>query len=251
MSEGDAVLLWRSGRGGGIAALCTVVAEPEALPRPDGPPQVIVELRIERALGRPIAPATLLENPDLRPLAFMDLFETTEHRVTPRQEEALAALLADHEHRRSTVDRGAVMDEDRTTIDVPVRLVALVEHLLAALGADEPAPVAAATPQRSNPSPASDSEPTGEPTDLQMMQAVTLANRHGDVTFTVDDAAATWRTGVGTARSRIERLLDSGLIVRAGTLRSEDRESVRPTRGRPPVLYRLAEQPLLSPMPAH
>ena len=77
MAIGDAVLLWRSGRGGGIAARCTVVSEPEAEPRPGGAPEVLVGLRIDRAFSHPIAPSTLVRHPVLRPLAFMDLLDRT------------------------------------------------------------------------------------------------------------------------------------------------------------------------------
>jgi len=252
MADGDTVLLWRSGRGGGIAALCTVIGEPEAQPRPDGPPEVIVGLRIERALGRPISPTVLLADPILRPLAFVDLLETTEHRVTPAQEQQLSVLLGRSSATAGVtgsdaaeVDRG---DEPRTSIDVPVDLVPIVQRLLAALGADEAPPVplsGAAVAQARGGPPAADVAPTEpteptEPTALQATQAGELAERHGDEAFTVDQAAHTWRTGVGTARSRIERLLESGLVVRAGFLRSEERPNARPTRGRPPVLYRLA-----------
>jgi hypothetical protein len=80
---GDAILLWRSGRGGGIAALCTVVEEPEAVLRPGVAPEVVVGVRIDRALSVPIAPATLVRDPVLRPLAFMDLLDESERRVTP------------------------------------------------------------------------------------------------------------------------------------------------------------------------
>jgi hypothetical protein len=251
MSDGDAVLLWRSGRGGGIAALCTVVGEPEARPRPDAPPEVVVGLRIERAFGHPIAPATLVANPILRPLAFMDLLDTTEHRVTPRQEEALAALLSDREHLGPSDDPDGVHDESRSTVPVPIRLVPLVEELLVALGADDapperpraaPSRMAGARPHDPSHGPAEDTttEPSGEPTELQVEQAEEIAQRHGTDTFTVDQAAAVWRTGVGTARSRVDRLLESGLMERAGVLRSDERPNSRPTRGRPPVLYRLA-----------
>ena len=262
MSDGEIVLLWRSGRGGGIAALCTVVGEPEARARPDGPPEVIIGLRIERALGRPIGPVTLLQHPTLRPLAFMDLFETTEHRVKPAQEEALAALLAGHDHLDAAHDADHVNDETRTRIDVPTRLAPVVHQLLAALGADEapPATPSVAPPSVARPSVAppatrswsgrTDAEDTAAsatgavvtsaaPTDSQVAQVEQLAQRHGDDDFTVDEAATTWRTGVGTARSRVERLIDSGLIQRAGTLRPVERPGERPTRGRPPVLYRL------------
>ena len=244
MSDGDAVLLWRSGRGGGIAALCSVVGEPEARPRPGGPPEVLIGLRIQRALGSPISPSTLLADPVLRPLAFMDLLETTEHRVTPAQEERLAALL----ERSGTVDPDAGADpvagEARTAVEVPVRLVPLVRQLLDALGADEPPPASASPDLRGTAgAPATSPAAPIEPTDLQITQTQQLALRYGDATFTVDDAAETWRTGVGTSRSRIERLLESGLVARAGFLRSEERPGVRPTRGRPPVLYRLAVAP--------
>ena len=233
MADGDAVLLWRSGRGGGVAALCTVVGEPEARARPDGPPEVIIGLRIERALGKAISPARLLQDPVLRPLAFMDLFETTEHRVNQAQEEALAALLFEHDHPDAAHDSD-LDDATRISIEVPVPLAPVVEQLLAALGADETLPA----PPRSAHALDSGSE-SAEPTDVQTAQAAQLAARHGDDTFTVDEAATTWRTGIGTARSRVERLIDSGLLRRAGTLRPTERPGGGPTRGRPPVLYRL------------
>ena len=244
MAIGDAVLLWRSGRGGGIAARCTVVSEPEAEPRPGGAPEVLVGLRIDRAFSHPIAPSTLVRHPVLRPLAFMDLLDRTEHRVTPLQEEALAVLLEEREIAGAD-DPDRVRDEARTSVQVPVRLVPLVEELLVALGADEPAPAPAAPSHRTplpagQPSSAPDEAPPLEPTDLQLTQAEEVARTLGPDSFTVDDAARVWRTGVGKARSRIDRLVDSGLLVRTGTLRSEDRPGVRPTRGRPPVLYRLA-----------
>jgi hypothetical protein len=241
---GDAILLWRSGRGGGIAALCTVVEEPEAVLRPGVAPEVVVGVRIDRALSVPIAPATLVRDPVLRPLAFMDLLDESERRVNPAQEQALAALLERRDRPDASRDPDAVASEARTAVQVPVRLLPIVEELLVALGADDPAPapshpvrraVAGATP----PEQASEHE-TNDPTDLQLDQAAEVARAHGDAPFTVDDVAKVWRTGVGTARSRIDRLIDSGLLERAGTLRSDDRPGERPVRGRPPVLYRLA-----------
>jgi len=244
---GDAILLWRSGRGGGIAAMCTVVEEPEAEPRPGGPPEVVVGLRIDRALSDPIAPATLVRDPVLRPLAFMDLLEETERRVTPAQETALADLLGRRDRADAGDDPDRVASQARTTIRIPVRLLPLVEELLLALGSDEPVPApsypvrritggtAATTSSGSPPE-----ETSNEPTELQLEQVVEVGRVHGDDAFTVDDAAKVWRTGVGTARSRVERLVDSGLVERAGTLRSDDRPGARPVRGRPPVLYRLA-----------
>jgi hypothetical protein len=244
MSDGDAVLLWRSGRGGGIAALCTVVGEPEAQPRPGGPPEVVVGLRIQRALSHPIAPATLVTHPVLRPLAFMDLLDTTEHRVTPRQEEALATLLAERYELAASADPDGIRDETRTSVAVPVRLMPLVEELLLALGAEDAAPAHVRPAHQQRPAASRWTEQAhqgypGDPTDLQLAQAEQLAQRHSAETFTVDEAAATWRTGVGTARSRVERLLESGLMERVGTLRPEERLTGGSTRGRPPVLYRL------------
>jgi len=239
MSDGDTVLLWRSGRRGGIAAICTVIGEPEAQPRPDGPPEVVIGLRIDRALGHPIAPVRLVQDPVLRPLAFMDLLETTEHRVTPRQEEALSALLEQRDDLTATDDPDGVRDGSTTTLEVPDRLAPLVRELLFALGSEDAPPIAPSPtpPVGAAPTAAPD---TPGPTDLQLEHAEELARRHGGGTFTVDEAAAAWRTGVGTARSRVERLVDSGLMVRAGTLRPEERPGIRTTRGRPPVLYRLA-----------
>lgn len=241
MEVGDAVLLWRSGRGGGIAARCTVVDEPEALPRPGAAPEVVVALRIERAYTHPVAPATLARDPLLRPLAFMDLLDETERRITPAQEEALTALLVARDE-VAAADPDDVTREARTAVPVPVRLLPLVEELLVALGADEPAP-APARPARPAAVAAvaagADDEEPAEPTEQQRTHAEQVARAHGTTTFTVDDVAHVWHTGVGTARSRIERLVESGLVERAGTLRPEARPGERPARGRPPVLYRL------------
>jgi hypothetical protein len=250
MALGDAVLLWRSGRGGGIAALCSVVEEPDARPRPGQAPEVVVGLRILRAYAHPIAPATLARDALLRPLAFMDLLDETERRVTPAQEEALAALVARRE-RAASDDPDDVSLEERSSVPVPVRLLPLVEELLVALGADDPAPPPSG-PRRVAPSgnltdgagardaDRSDEDDASTPTELQIAQAAEVEQALGEATFTVDDVAQVWRTGVGTARSRIDRLVDSGLVARAGLLRSEERPGGRPTRGRPPVLYRLA-----------
>ncbi len=237
MALGDAVLLWRSGRGGGIAALCSVVGEPDARPRPGQAPEVVVGLRILRAFAHPIAPATLARLPLLRPLAFMDLLDETERKVTPAQEELLAALVMQREQLASS-DPDDVSREERSSVPVPVRLLPLVEELLFALGADDPVP-APSGPRRIADAPSPDVEVT-EPTELQLAQAAEIDQALGEATFTVDDVAQVWRTGVGTARSRIDRLVDSGLMARAGVFRSEERAGERPTRGRPPVLYRLA-----------
>ena len=256
MEDGDVVLLWRSGRGGGLAALCTVVGEPEARARPDGPPEVVVGLRIERALSRAIGPVTLLQHPDLRPLAFMDLLETTEHRVTPAQEEALALLLSEHDRPDASGDPDRIDDDTVTTIDVPSRLAPVIHRLLVALGADDPPPgpphVAPHVAPHADRAGADRPDARGSagsradigalpttPTDIQVAHVAQLAQRHGSDMFTVDEAAATWRTGVGTARSRVDRLIESGLLLRAGTLRPVEQPGKRPTRGRPPVLYRL------------
>jgi hypothetical protein len=247
MAVGDAVLLWRSGRGGGIAALCTVVAEPEARTRQGLPPEVVVGLRIARAYAHPIAPATLARIPLLRPLAFMDLLDETERRVAPAQEEALAALV-DERERAASHDPDDVALEERASVPVPVRLLPLVEELLVALGADEPVPAPSAPrrPAERGPDQADQADQTvevaAEPTDQQLAQAAAVRGALGTDAFTVDDAAKVWRTGVGTARSRIDRLVDSGLLMRTGTLRSDERPGGRPTRGRPPVLYRLASR---------
>jgi len=241
MAAGDAVLLWRSGRGGGIAALCTVVEEPDARTRPGRAPEVVVGLRIVRAFAHPIAPATLARVPLLRPLAFMDLLDETERKVTPAQEDALAALVTQRE-RSASSDPDDVSLEERSSMPVPVRLLPLVEELLVALGADDPAPAPSAPHRIAEAITSDDAADTdaSAPTDLQLEQAAQIEDALGADTFTVDDVAQIWRTGVGTARSRIDRLVDSGLMARAGTLRSEERAGGRPTRGRPPVLYRLA-----------
>lgn len=234
MDVGDGVLLWRSGRGGGVVAACTVLDEPVASVGRGGAPRVTVDVRIDRAFGRPLAPADLLGRAALRPLAFLDLHDATELRLTPGQQHALAELVADRDAAAAS-PRGGRDDEDECEVAVPVprRLVPLVEELLAHLGADEPEPVVRAqVPSgRRTPTP---------PTDVQLHQAEQAARAHGSEPFTVDQIAATWRTGVGTARSRIERLVEAGLVVRAGTLRG-DAPDGRPARGRPPILYRFTD----------
>lgn len=241
MAVGDPVLLWRSGRGGGIAALCTVMSEPEAEPRPGRAPDVVVGLRMERAYAHPIAPTTLVSDPLLRPLAFLDLLDATEHRVTPAQEEALAALIAAREHDPAQLPDGDG-GEGRVRVAVPERLVPLVTELMVALGAEGPAATATSDPAAeptTEPTTEPAAEPTAEPTALQVEQASAIARSHGQDPFTVEAVATVWRTGVGTARSRLDRLVDSGLVERAGTDHRPARPGERPTRGRPPVLYRL------------
>jgi hypothetical protein len=220
MAPGERVLLWRSGRGGGIAAACTVLDEPIAAVGDDGRPHVTVDIRVDRAFERPLPPALLLTRDELRPLAFLDLLEATEHRITERQASALAELIT-----RDVDDLDGSEHDAMTTVEVPVRLAPIVMELLAGLGASDPSGTAGAA--------------TTPPTDLQVAQAEVAARRHGMEPFTVDEVAATWRTGVGTARSRIERLLDAGLIERAGTRTIVQPGTSRPARGRPPVLYRL------------
>ena len=229
MDRGDGVLLWRSGRGGGVVAACTVLDEPEAAVGAGGAHRVTVAIRIDRAFGRPLAPADLLDEPALRPLAFLDLHDATELRLGPDQQEAFARAVAARDA------AGVVEDGGETVMRVPRRLVPVVEELLARLGAHEPPPRPATAPVAG---PATvDAAPA--PTDLQLRQAEEAAAAHGADAFTVDEVAVTWRTGVGTARSRVERLVEVGLVARAGTRRPEDADG-RPARGRPPVLYRLA-----------
>jgi hypothetical protein len=232
MDRGEGVLLWRSGRGGGVVAACTVLDEPEAAVGAGGSPRVTVAIRVDRAFGRPLAPADLLGEPALRSLAFLDLHDATEVRLGPAQQEAFARAVA---ARDAT---GVVEDEGETVMRVPRRLVPVVEELLARLGAHEPPPpvMAAARPADDG---AAVAGPPPAPTDLQLQQAEAAAAAHGTGSFTVDQVAVTWRTGVGTARSRVERLVEVGLVARAGTRRPEDADG-RPARGRPPVLYRLA-----------
>ena len=239
MDVGDAVLLWRSGRGGGIAALCTVASEPEAHLRPGHTPEVVVGLRIERAYAHPIAPATLARDPLLRPLAFMDLLDETERRVSPAQEEALARLVEARD-RDAALDPDDVSREERASVAVPVRLLPLVEELLVALGADNPAPAPSAPRRTVEAAATAAAHEPPVATELQRSLADEVAQVVGPTTFTVDEAAQVWRTGVGTARSRVDRLVDAGLMVRAGTLAPEDRPGGPSSRGRPPVLYRLA-----------
>jgi hypothetical protein len=228
MVPGDHVLLWRSGRGGGIAAACTVLDAPVATVGADGRPHVTVDIRVDRAFGRPVPPAMLLTHEELRPLAFFDLLEQTEQRITSLQATALAELIA----------AGVDDDGPDTTVmlEVPTQLVAIVTELLARLGATEP------PSDRDAPNAP---QPPVPPTDLQVAQAELAGRRHGSDPFTIDEVAVTWRTGVGTARSRIERLLEAGLIERAGTRTVTQPGSVRPARGRPPVLYRLRSPDLL------
>lgn len=227
MVPGDRVLLWRSGRGGGIAAACTVLDGPVAAVDSDGRPHVTVDIRVDRAFGRPIPPALLLTRDELRPLAFFDLLQQTEQRITAVEATALAELIT------TEVD-----DEPDTTtmLEVPTRLVTIVTELLAGLGA-----MGLPTDRVASDAPA----PPVAPTDLQVAQAEVAGRQHGSDPFTIDEVAVTWRTGIGTARSRIERLLEAGLIVRAGTRTVTQPGSVRPARGRPPLLYRLRDPDLL------
>jgi len=240
MAPGDRVLLWRSGQGGGIAAACTVLDEPIATVEADGRPSVTVDIRVDRAFGHPISPVELLQHAELRPLAFMDLFEMTEHRITAVQATTLAGLITERDRRSptpgssgTTADPAAIAT---TRIDVPTALVGIVTELLTTLGAS------GSPPWPSNTSPTA--EPS-EPTGMQVDQAGEALRAHGHEPFTIDEVAATWRTGVGTARSRIERLLESGLVERAGTRALSQPGSSRPARGRPPVLYRLRPTDLL------
>jgi hypothetical protein len=237
MAPGDGVLLWRAGRGGGVVAACTVLDEPVASVGSGGTPRVTVDFRIDRAFGRPLAPTDLLGEPTLRPLAFLDLHDATELRLTPAQQEAFARAVAARDAAPVTPE-----DEAGTVMRVPRRLVPVVEELLARLGAHEPPPAPmtapAATAAAAHGDGAADGPPPA-PTDLQLRQAEAAATALGTRAFTVDEVAATWRTGVGTARSRVERLIEVGLVERAGTRRAHDVDG-RPARGRPPVLYRLA-----------
>lgn len=251
MQPGDGVLLWRGGRGGGVAASCTVRSEPEAVRTADGALRIVVLLHVDRAYARPISPAALLRDPALRPLAFMDLLEMTEHRVTAAQEAALARLVAARDRPDAAADPDDLHEERSTTLRVPVRLVGIVEELLVRLGADEAPP--APTGPRPRPLPDTVGSPLGSgaesetlpataPTAAQLEQAEQLALAHGTGPFTIDAVAATWRTGIGTARSRIERLVEVGLLRRAGTQRPLQTRAGSRTRGRPPVLYVLAAE---------
>ncbi|MGA1078476.1 MAG: hypothetical protein ACO3VG_05845, partial [Nitriliruptoraceae bacterium] len=230
-ARGEGVRLGRAGGGGGGGAACTVLDEPEAAVGAGGSPRVTVAIRVDRAFGRPLAPADLLGEPALRSLAFLDLHDATEVRLGPAQQEAFARAVA---VRDAT---GVVEDEGETVMRVPRRLVPVVEELLARLGAHEPPPPVAATARPAGG--ATVAGPPPAPTDLQLEQAEEAAVAHGTRAFTIDEVAVTWRTGVGTARSRVERLVEVGLVARAGTRRPEDADG-RPARGRPPVLYRLA-----------
>jgi len=227
MQVGDGVLLWRSGRGGGVAATCTVVGDPEAGRDADGRVTVTVPLRVDRALTTPIPPTTLLDDELLRPLAFMDLMRLTEHRVSAAQEQALRRLFELPEHTAPSDGQGDGPVDGRTVaVEVPVGLVPIVQELLVALGATaQPAARTAAA--------------TVTPSAQLVAQADEAARVHRDEPFTIDDVAATWRTGIGTARSRVDRMLETGLLERTGTVRAASRPGARPTRGRPPVLYRL------------
>jgi hypothetical protein len=251
MAAGDRVLLWRSGKDGGIAAVCTVLDEPIATVGADGRPRVTVDIRVDRAFGHPIAPVELLQHDALRPLAFMDLFETTEHRIAPLQAQALAELIPGRDHGSAPSDRTdrSGSATTMTAIEVPAGLVGIVSELMAALGAaDEPRTSHGSShPEQPIDVGRAQTEPAGpaEPTDHQVTQAEEALRMHGSQPFTIDEVAATWRTGVGTARSRIERLLESGLVERAGTRALSQPGSARPARGRPPVLYRLRTTDLL------
>jgi len=238
MAPGERVLLWRSGRGGGVAAACTVLDEPVATVGADGRPSVTVDIRVDRAFGRPISPAELLQHDELRPIAFMDLFPTTEHRISSAQATALAELITRRDRTSDGAGHGGASLEgpEVTSVEVPSGLVSIVTELLTRLGASEPA---------SQPDPTRTTDAAPEPTDLQVTQAEEALQSHGSEPFTIDEVAATWRTGVGTARSRIDRLVESGLVERAGTRSVSQPGSSRPARGRPPVLYRLRSTDLL------
>jgi hypothetical protein len=253
MDPGDRILLWRSGRGGGIAASGTVLSEPDAVLDPDGHPRVTVEIRIDRALRTPLAPLRLLREPELRPLAFMDVLDATELRLSPAQQTALERLFERDEREEDHAPGEAEMTGRTVSIEVPAGLRELVEELLVRLGARDPHRMTRSGPAggRQAGDPTTDgtvapgesglrATPRPDPTDSQQELVQVVHTVHGRAPFTVDAVAVTWRTGVGTARSRIERLLEVGLLERAGTLRPEERSGVRPTRGRPPVLYRLA-----------
>jgi hypothetical protein len=246
MAEGDRVLLWRSGRDGGIAAVCTVLDEPIATVGNGGRPLVTVDIRVDRAFGRPISPTELLAHDELRSLAFMDLLDMTERRVTPDQAESLAELIIERERNTDRSDAGGPPADPRvmTSMEVPAKLVGLVTELLTRLGASEPPPPRTDAPITAPPEPRPDEAASG-PTEQQVEQAAQAAAVHGQDAFTVDEVAITWRTGVGTARSRIERLLESGLVERAGTRALNQPGTSRPARGRPPVLYRLRSSDLL------
>jgi len=235
MDVGDGVLLWRSGREGGVVAACTVLDEPVASVAGGGEPRVTVDVRIDRAFGRPLAPADLLDDASLRPLAFLDLHDATELRLTAVQQDAFAAAVAARDGAGAGSASDDADEDEVVEVPVPRRLLPVVSELLARLGAHEPPPRPSGA--RQDAVHARTTAPAA-PTDVQLHQAEQAALAHGTDPFTVDQVAATWRTGVGTARSRVERLLEVGLVVRAGTLRGDGVDG-RPTRGRPPVLYRL------------
>jgi hypothetical protein len=166
------------------------------------------------------------------------------------QQDALADLVADRDRHDVSDDPDDVRLEETATVRVPVRLLPVVEHLLDALGARDPAPPAAGPGRRSIAHAPTRSRSTGAaadtgddvthgPTEQQLALVASTRAAHGDRPFTIDEIAASWRTGIGTARSRVERLVDVGLVERAGTQRPTTTDHGRPTRGRPPVLYRL------------
>jgi len=272
IAQGDQGVLWRAGHGGGIVASCTVVEEPEASIGPDGAPRVTVGLRIDRAHHDPITPAVLAHDAALRPIAFMDLLGDTERLLSPEQQVALTTLIAardlravsaaangtsstngtnGHVNAATNGTNGASSDLDlAVTLRVPVRLVPVVQQLLNALGAEEPATApedahrrtaGGVGPRRSDPRPAVQSLPSTEPTEQHLSLAAAASLAYGDAPFTVEQVAQVWETGNCTARSRVERLVDVGLVERAGTQRQEPDEDGRPARGRPPVLYRLTD----------
>ena len=179
-----------------------------------------------RAGGRPMDAAELpwaLEVADLG-AAIDRPVRTYSHGM--RQRLAIAQAL---------LGRPELLVLDEPTDGLDPEQIRRMRRLLARLGAHEPPPRPATAPVAG---PATvDAAPA--PTDLQLRQAEEAAAAHGADAFTVDEVAVTWRTGVGTARSRVERLVEVGLVARAGTRRPEDADG-RPARGRPPVLYRLA-----------
>jgi hypothetical protein len=262
IAEGDQGVLWRGGQGGGIVASCTVVEAPEASIGSDGAPRVTIGLRIDRAHHEPIMPSALAHDAALRPLAFMDLLGDTERMLSSEQQIALTNLIAAHDVRAvNGTTSGTIgltsatsdLDHD-VTLRVPVRLVPVVQQLLNALGADEPASTpedahrrtaGGVGPRRSDPRPAVHSLPSTAPSEQHLSLAEAAAFAYGNAPFTVEQVAQVWETGNCTARSRVERLVDVGLVERAGTQRQEPDEDGRPARGRPPVLYRLT-----APIPA-
>lgn len=257
VEEGDHVLLWRSGGGGGIAALCEVTdtEEPPTV-GPDGRLASSVKVRVLRALPHPIPALRLAADDVLRPVAFLDLLRLSDHRLTAAQDAALDALLASWPPDAATADaadgtsRGPDADAETETaadapssprrgrarlkVTVPRSLVPLVEELVAAMDPGRPAARGRATAS----STARRRAAALAPDDARSVTEH-LRRAFDDRPFTTAELAELLGLGAAAARGRLASLVDAGLVERApggGGLRAADGT---PLRGRPPTRYLL------------